>query len=310
MIHDLAIIGTGPAGISAAIYAARGQLSTAIFGDETKGGLARAHVISNYFGVAGNPAGPELIKTGLDQAVAFGAEHRREEIVDLSLQEDGLFLLKSANHNSYRSRTVIIATGQSLLLAGIREEREFAGRGVSYCVTCDGYFYKNKPVVVVGNGDYAAEEALQLSAYSSDITILSHGKPFRIGDDFLRELQNKKISLLVTPKLASFSGENALEKITFTSPLSDGRDSLTTQGAFMAIGMAGANAFAKKLGLEMNGSYIKTDQDGKTNIKGLFAAGDCTGAPAQVAASVGNGCNAALAAIKLIRGLNSYIQYN
>lgn len=308
--YDLAIIGAGPAGLSAAIYSSRGQLKTIIFGDEKKSNLYKSHIISNYFAFPNNPTGPELTGLGLKHALQFGAQHVRAEIVDISPQEDGTFQLKDSTQKVYQAKTILIATGQSYVLSGIKGEQEFTGKGVSYCVTCDGFFFKQKPVVVIGNGDYAAEEALQLLSYTSDVTILSHGKEFAINPVFLEELGKHQIKMTKTPRLATIEGPQNADKVTFTKPLDDGRTELSFQGVFMAIGIAGANAFAKKLGLEMEGNYIKVDKNGLTNIKGVFAAGDCTGSPPQVATSVGNGCNAALSAIKSIRGLNAYIQYN
>lgn len=304
-IYDTAIIGAGPAGLSAAIYASRGQLKTIFFGDETRSNLYKSHIISNYFAFPGHPSGPELTKLGMEHALQFGAEHQRVEIVDVKLADDLTYILKDNLKNTYQSKTLIIATGQSYALTGIQREQEMTGKGVSYCVTCDGFFFKNKQVVVIGNGDYAAEEALQLLAYTDKITILSHGKPFTINAEFRQELEKAKIELKETSRIKTLIGETNVEKIQ----LSDGTE-MAVEGVFMAVGVAGATSFAKKMGLEMEGNYIKTDKEGKTNLPGLFAAGDCTGAPPQVASSVGNGCNAALSAIKLVRGLNAYIQYN
>jgi thioredoxin reductase (NADPH) len=304
-IYDTAIIGAGPAGLSAAIYASRGQLKTIFFGDETKSNLYKSHIISNYFAFPSHPSGPELTKLGMEHALQFGAEHQRVEIVDVKIADDQTYILKDNLKNTYQTKTLIIATGQSYALTGIQREQEMTGKGVSYCVTCDGFFFKNKQVVVIGSGDYAAEEALQLLAYTNKVTVLSHGKPFNINPEFRKELEKAKIELKETPRIKTLIGEEKVEKIQ----LSDGQE-MAAEGVFMAVGIAGATSFAKKMGLEMEGNYIKTDKEGKTNLPGLFAAGDCTGSPPQVASSVGNGCNAALSAIKLVRGLNAYIQYN
>ena len=320
MLYDLAIIGAGPAGLSAAIYGSRGQLNTVFFGDETKSNLYKSHIVANYFAFPDSPTGPELTALGLKHALQFGATHIRNEIVDLSVNDDQTFTLKDNNKNNYQARTVIISTGQSFILSGIKGEQEFTGKGVSYCVTCDGFFYRNQPVIVVGSGDFAAEEAIQLSNYTQDISILSHGKDFSFSPATIEELRSRDVKMYRTPRLTQFVGTSEapdqLGSIVFSQPLQgvdlapDGATEIPAKGVFMAIGIAGANAFAKKLGLEMSGNYIKVDQEGRTNIPGLFAAGDCTGSPPQVATSVGNGCNAALSAIKLVRGLGAYIQYN
>lgn len=304
MIYDVAIIGCGPAGLSAAIYASRAQLKTIIFGDHKKGNLYRSHIIANYFGFPQPISGPDLTMLGLEQAKKFGTEHFLQEIVDLKIHDNNIFTLKDDRQKEYKSKTVIIATGQSYALSGIKNEKELTGKGVSYCVVCDGFFFKNKNVVVVGNSSYAGEEALQLLNYTKNITILSHGKQFDFSEEISRQLQSSPVQLKTTVRIKEISGMNRAEKIIF----GDGVE-MQTEGIFMAVGVAGATAFAKKLGLELNNNYIKADQDGHTNIQGLFAAGDCTGSPAQVASSVGNGCNAALSAIKLVRGLKIYIQY-
>ncbi len=309
MIYDLAIVGAGPAGMSAAIYGSRGQLNTILFGDETKGNLYKSHLIANYLAFPNAITGPELTKLSIKHATSFGATHQKNEIIDITINQDGTFQLKDNLQNTHQSKTVIIATGQSYVLSGIRGEKEFTGKGVSYCVTCDGYFYKNKKVIVIGNGDFAADEALQLLSYTNDITVLSHGKDFQINDTFLDDLQKNNIKMIRTSRLGLINGEEKITGVTSIEPLANGNSFFEAEGIFMAIGQAGANAFSKKLGLEMDGNFIKTDKNGKTNIKGLFAAGDCTGSPPQVASSVGSGCNAALSAIKLIRNLSNYIQY-
>jgi thioredoxin reductase (NADPH) len=304
-LYDILIIGAGPAGFSAAIYGSRSQLKTIIFGDPTKGNLYKSHIIANYFGFPKAPTGPELTSLGIEQAKSFGTEHIISEIVDLKLNNDGTFTIKDDKQREYMSKTVIVATGQSYALSGIKNEKELTGKGISYCVICDGFFFKNKKVVVIGSGNYAGEEALQLLNYTKDITILSHGKELIFSDEIKEALKKSNIQTIKTVRIKEITGNNKAEKLT----LMDGSE-MAFEGYFMAVGVAGAVSFAKKMGLEMKNNYIKVDLDGNTNIKGLFAAGDCTGSPPQVASSVGNGCNAALSAIKLIRGLKVYIQYD
>lgn len=302
---DVAIIGAGPAGLSAAIYAARAQLKTVVFGDYKKSNLYKSKIVANYLGFPEAPTGPFLAEKGVEQAKKFGTDMVPNEIVHLSVNDDGTFSLKDDAKRHYVSKTVIIATGQSYALSGIKNERELTGKGVSYCVVCDGFFFKDKNVIVIGNGNYAGEEALQLLNYTKNITILSHGKEFNFSKEIHKDLVANNITLQTTPRIKEITGNGKAEKII----ISDGTE-IETHGVFMAVGVAGATAFAKKLGLEMENAYIKVNHDGKTNIPGIFAAGDCTGAPAQMATSVGNGCNAALSAIKLLRGAKVYIQYD
>lgn len=301
---DTAIIGCGPGGLMASVYTARAQLKTILFGDYTKSNLYKSSTIANYLGFPEPITGPDLTMRSLKQAQSFGVEHIMKEIVDMHMNGDGTFTLLDDSQKEYQAKTVIIATGQSYALSGIKNEKEFTGKGVSYCVTCDGFFFKNKKVVVIGNGNYAAEEALHLLSYTKDVMILSHGKEFDFSPEMQQALQKSGLKLHKTVKIKEMTGQNKAEKLLFT----DGTE-MAAEGVFMAIGVAGAVSFAKKLGLEMNGSYIRVDMDGKTNIKGIFAAGDCTGSPPQVASSVGNGCNAALSVVKLLRGLHIYIQY-
>lgn len=302
---DVAIIGCGPGGLSAAIYTARAQLKTIVFGDYKKSNLYKSHIIANYLGFPEPVTGPFLAEKGVEHARKFGAEMIPNEIVHLSVNDDGTFSLKDDAKKHYKARTVIIATGQSYALSGIKNEKELTGKGVSYCVVCDGFFFKDKNVVVIGNGNYAGEEALQLLNYTKNITVLSHGKEFSFSKEIHKDLMANNITLQKTLRIKEITGNGKAEKII----VSDGTE-IETHGVFMAVGVAGATAFAKKLGLEMDNNYIKVNHDGKTNIPGIFAAGDCTGAPAQMATSVGNGCNAGLSAIKLLRGAKVYIQYN
>lgn len=302
---DVLIVGCGPAGLSAAIYTGRAQLSTAIFGDNKKSNLFKSHTIANYFGFPDDTTGPELSTLGLKQALKFGASHFPSEIVDIVINDDESFTVKDDGNDTYTSKTIILATGQSFAHSGIQNEKELVGKGISYCPTCDGFLFKEKEIVVIGNGNLAAEDALQLLNYTNSITVLSHGKEFDFSSEMKKELEKTKIKLQKTPRIKEMLGNEKVEKLVL-----EGGEEIKTSGVFMAIGTAGATIFAKKLGLETEGSYLKINQNGTTNIKGVFAAGDCCGSSPQVATSVGNGCNAALSAIKLIRNLKIYIQYN
>ncbi len=306
--YDVLIIGCGPAGLSAAIYTSRAQLKTIIFGDHKKGNLFKAHQIGNYFGFPEGISGATLNELGYKHALGFGTEHVNAEIVDIQPQADGTFTVKDDAQNSYQAKAVILATGQSYALTGIKNEQELTGKGISYCANCDGFFFRNKKICVIGSGNYACEEALQLINYTKDITIISHGKDFSFSPAIEEELKKSGIKLEKTQRIKEIAADAAGKKAEKLITL-DGAE-MPFEGFFMAVGSAGAAAFAKKLGLETAGSYIKIDSSGATNIKGIFAAGDCTGSAPQVAVSVGGGCIAALGAIKFIRGLNIYIQYN
>ncbi|MBD3328763.1 NAD(P)/FAD-dependent oxidoreductase [Candidatus Peregrinibacteria bacterium] len=301
-MYDVIIIGPGPAGLSAAVYTSRAQLKTLVFGNPQKSNLYKSHIIANYFGFPKDISGPDLTELGLIQAKKFGVEMTETEITDIIKQED-FFIVKDDRLQEYKSKTVIITTGQSFALSGIKNEKELTGNGVSYCVNCDGFFFKNKEVAVIGSGNYAAEEALQLTNYTKDITIYTHGKTVDINIKMKEELKKHQIELIETERITSFQKNN--DKITIELP----QKKYETNGVFMAVGTAGAVSFATKLGLEMDKNYIRVDTENRTSVNGIFAAGDCTGTAPQVAISVGSGCNAALSAIKFIRNLSYYIQY-
>lgn len=299
-MHDVIIIGTGPAGLSAAIYTARANLKTAVIGMPEKSRLAKAHAICNYFGIKELP-GKELLDIGTKQAQSFGAEIVNDEVVGIE-QKEKSFTLKTAGGKKYEARAVILATGMALKLSGIPHEEEFTGKGVHYCPTCDGFFYKNKKIAVIGNSDYAAETALELLPYTKDITIISNNEKFEISDALKKELDKNNIKLMIA-RVLSLEGEKKLESIVLTR---FEKPTVVIQpkydAAYMATGSASALSFAQKLGLATEGNAVVIDKEGRTNITGIFAAGDCTGGNLQVSKSVGEGCNAAMSAIKFLTG--------
>ena len=308
MLYDTIIIGIGPAGLSAAIYTARADLKTLVLGDPQKSHLAKTDHLANYFGFPEAVKGLELLEKGVVQAKAFGTEIKETEVTEIKPGEDKTFTVKDAEQNEYQARTLILAVGMDYLQSGISNEADFIGKGVSYCVTCDGFFFNDKRLVVVGHGDFAATEAISLLSYSKDVTILSHGQKFMINAD-LREIlegdQEKDVKFLETESIEAFQGEGKLESIKFK----DGK-TMEFDGVFMALGTAGATAFANHLGLTKEGQYLVADKAGKTNIEGIFAAGDCTGTNPQVATAVGEGANAALSVIKQLKGVEKYAQYH
>ncbi len=303
---DVLIIGMGPAALSAAIYTGRASLKTAIFGIKKNSHLYKAHTISNYFGFEQDITGPFIMDQGVNQAKRFGAHIIEKEITSITIQGDQSFLLKDSDAISYTGSHLIICTGTSYALSGIKNEEPLIGNGISYCVTCDGFFFRNKKVAVVGNGSYAAEEAISLTSYTKDITILSHGKDFEFSEILADELKAHAIQLKKTPKIVSFEGADRLSGIFYA----DGSLDRDFVGVFMAIGTAGAISFAKSLGLELNGNYIKVNEKGETNVANIYAAGNCTGADPQAAVSVGQGCSAAMTIIRKSRGVKVYVQYN
>jgi len=298
-MHDTIIIGLGPAGLSAAIYCSRAGLQTILFGEKEKSQLWKASAIENYFGIPPSQ-GKKILLTGIKQAEKFGTKIIEEEIVSIK-QDKEIFTAKTPTGKEFSAKTIIFATGQPLCKTGIKNEEELTGRGVQYCAVCDGFFYKGKKIAVIGNGNFAAEQAMELIAYTKDITIISNGKKFEINKKYTDLLKKNKIKL-IDLKITSFNGGKKLESIQTT------RGKIQFDGAFIGIGCS-ASSFAKRLGIETKGNSIVIDTHGKTNVPGIYAAGTCTGEISQVAVSAGEGCKAAISVIKQIRGKNEYIDY-
>ena len=170
--YDVLVIGTGPAGISAAIYTSRAKLSTLLIGKPQDGALYKARIIANYFGFDKDIGGKDIIERSMRQAQRFGTEFYEGEVVN-ALEKDRIFTIKMADGKKFMAKNLIIATGMAYKLAGIENEDKLSGNGVHYCSTCDGYAYQKKKVAVVGHSNLAAEEAISLLSYTKDITIFS-----------------------------------------------------------------------------------------------------------------------------------------
>ncbi|PJC37290.1 NAD(P)/FAD-dependent oxidoreductase [Candidatus Peregrinibacteria bacterium CG_4_9_14_0_2_um_filter_53_11] len=306
-MHDVVIIGAGPAGFTAALYTARAGLKTALFGITKNSNAYKAHLIENYFGLE-SISGPDLMARGLAQAQRFGTEFVEREILDMKIAEDGTFEVRDSELVDYKSKALIIASGLGFKPSGIRNEQKFLGKGVSFCVTCDGFFFKGKSVALLGSTNYAGEEALQMLSYTPHVTVLSHGKEFSFTPAVRTALEERGVFLQETPRITTFDGGDSLEKLIFA----DGSER-SFDGVFMALGVASAGDFATKLGLERTGpqnAFIVADpRTGETAIPGIYAAGDCTGGNAQASKSSGEGCNAAMSVIKFVKGVAAYVDY-
>ncbi|MEG2081619.1 MAG: NAD(P)/FAD-dependent oxidoreductase [Oscillospiraceae bacterium] len=282
---DIIIIGTGPAGVSAALYTQRAGMKTLLVGSKSLS-LEKAEKIENYYGVAGGVSGTQLFETGVSQARAVGAQILEGQVVGISW--DGTYTVKTTQEQ-LTANAVIIATGTKRDTPRIEGLKEMEGLGVSYCAVCDGFFYKGKKVAVLGGGDYAIEEATHLKAIAQSVVILTDGVlPKERQQDF--EYIDKKIKKI--------RGTQKVEGVVF------GDDTeLEISGLFVAVGTAGATDLAKKLGVETNGSYIAVDENMQTNLPGLYAAGDTTGGLLQVAKAVYQGAMAGTQSVKFVRGI-------
>lgn len=279
------IIGTGPAGISAALYTARAGIETIVIARDA-GALGKAEKIENYYGFTDPISGTELLERGKTQAKRLGVTLVEEQVVGLTYLDK---LTVTTGSSSYEGDAVILATGSPRRTPKIDGLAEFEGAGVSYCAICDAYFYKNKDVAVLGCCEYAAHEASALLPIVNSVTLLTNGeKPIQDLPEGLKAI--------ITTKISVFTGSGRLEGVTFE----DGA-SLPIAGLFVAQGVAGSADLARKIGAETVGSRIVVDEHMATNVPGLFAAGDCTGGMLQIAKAVAEGAEAGYSAVKYIR---------
>ena len=288
MEHDkklqVIIIGGGPAGVSAALYLARAGINATII-ENGPGALAKAHKIDNYYGIAAS--GAKLYATGLEQARELGVTIIQDEV--LSVEYIDAFTLSLKKHaEQLTAPALILATGTKNVTLNLPGLVQLEGKGISYCAVCDGFFFRKKNVAVLGSGAYALHEAEYLRHLADSVTILTNGAS--------GELAQTAGFAVKTEKLLQLNGDMKLASISFA----DGSE-LAVDGLFIAMGTADSTDIARKLGAQINGRFIKIDADGKTNIPGLFAAGDCTGGLLQVAKAVHEGARAGLTALNFIR---------
>lgn len=286
-MYDVIIIGAGPAGISASIYAKRGNLNVLVIYND-KSSLEKAEKIDNYYGFENGIDGRKLYEDGINQAKNLQIDVKNEEVTKIEFEEVGYNV--TTLNNQYKSKAIILATGNKKNVPNIKGIKEFEGKGISYCAICDGFFYKNKNVVVIGSGNYAISETNDLINITKQITILTNGsKAPEIRAD------NVKIN---EKEIKEIRGENRAEEIEFTDS-----SRLKTEGIFIAEGIAGSLEFAKKLGIITKNNKIIVNEKMETNVPGIYACGDCTGGLLQISKAVYEGALAGLETIKFIKKL-------
>ena len=302
MNRKVIIIGSGPAGLTAAIYSARANLSPLVFeGIQPGGQLTITTDVENYPGFPDGVMGPDMMDKFRKQAQRFGAEclFQTVEKVDISKKPFSVW----ANGQKYQSDSIIISTGASAKLLGLDSEKELMGNGVSACATCDGFFYKDKKVVVVGGGDSAMEEATFLTKFASEVIIIHRRDEFRASKIMVeRAIKNPKISIKYNSIVKNIIGtkDSGVESIEIEDVKSKTTSVFNCDGVFMAIGhVPNTKIFNGSLSLDENG-YIKTMPDSThTNIAGVFACGDVQDSIyKQAVTAAGSGCMAALDAEK------------
>lgn len=297
MIHDVVIVGSGPAGYTAAIYAARAQLNPVILaGSVTAGGaLMNTTEVENYPGFVTGIMGPELMTQMQEQAERFGADIRYEDVTALELEGDVKRITTS--DDVYEARTVIISTGSEYRHLGIDGEERLSGHGVSYCATCDGFFFKDQDIVVVGGGDSAMEEATFLTRFARSVTVVHRRDELRASAVMAKRAQeDPKISFAWNSRVVELDGEDSLTGVTLEDTVTGDRRRLEATGLFVAIGQVPRSELvANVLDLDEAG-YIKVEAPSqRTRIPGVFACGDVADPTYQQAiTAAGSGCRAAL----------------
>ena len=346
-MFDVIVIGAGPAGISAAIYAKRANLNVLVLYSGISN-LEKATKIDNYYGFPNGITGKALFENGVIQAKNLGIDVKNEEVVSISLEiseleketdeQVNIFNVKTTN-SDYTSKTIIIATGNKKIAPNIKGIKEFEGKGISYCAICDAFFYRNKEIAVIGSGNFALSEVEILRRVAKKIYVLTNGDAIQNWNNSnvnnsnvnnnenienfknvnntnnlenvknMNKIEKEKIIVnnieinnienvkIVNKKIKEITGNNKVNEIIFE----DG-SSIPVNGVFIALGEAGANDFAKTLGImtEKNGNII-VDENMMTNVKGIFACGNITGGLLQVNKSAYEGAKAGLSVSKFLK---------
>ena len=274
-IYDLAIVGAGPAGLSASVYASRYALDNVVIGGVGGGIMAQAPDIGNWLGTQQIP-GFELAQKSVEHAKSLGAEVL-PVMVDEIKKKDEIFSLFLSDGKVVNSRSVLLALGTKHRHLSVPGEKEFAGKGVSYCATCDGFFYRGKTVAVVGGSDSAACSAVHLAGIAEKVYVLYRRDELRCEASWKMLIEkNPKIEVLTNTNIKEIQGGEKVEKILIDS-IHQGKDMIAVDGVFVEAGSDPNTKLAKDFGIECDeDGYIRIEPDGRTNIKGVWAAGDIT----------------------------------
>lgn len=293
--YDLVIIGSGPAGLTAALFAARYKLKTLVIGKELGGQLAYAYKIENYPGF-NSISGIELTKLMKSQVIALGVRIIEEEITNIIKEKDKFIVM--TDKNKYESKSLIFALGTGRKQLNLPEEAKFFSKGISYCATCDAPLFKNKVVAVIGGGDSAVMAALLLSKYAKKVYIIYRKGKLRAEPIKLEQLEKiKKIEIIYNAEISKILGEDFVEKILLSN-----KKTLEVQGIFVEIGSTPSTYLIKKLNIQTDKEgFILTNSAMETNIRGVFAAGDIIKKPLrQIVTATSDGAIAALSAYKYV----------
>lgn len=299
MRYDVSIIGSGPAGLSAAIYAKRANLSAVVIEKEYEGTgqIAESGQVDNYLGLPGI-SGYDLGETFREHAVKLGVSFLEQEVTDIEKTDVQIFRITFADESFVEAKAVIYAAGATPRRADIPGEKEYAGRGVSYCAICDGSFYRGKNVAVLGGGDTALDDAMYLAGLAENVYVIHRRKEFRGAAATVEKLKEKEnVTFVLEHQATEITGGDKVTGIV----LEDGT-ALAVDGVFVAYGSAPQTALLKGLAEMDPAGYVKADETGATSLEGLYVAGDArTKKLRQVVTAVSDGANAATAVAEYLR---------
>ena len=298
MIHNLVIVGSGPAGYTAALYAARGGLEPVVIAGlvSAGGALMKTTEVDNFPGFPTGVLGPELMEAMREQAARFGADIRYEDAEHLELHGD-VKTVTTGSGEVLRTRAVIIATGATYRELGLPSEGQFAGKGVSWCATCDGFFFKDKEVAVVGGGDSALTEALFLARLAAKVTIVHRRDQLRASQVLIEHAQAEpKIEFAYNREVAEILGDNLVTGVTLRDTASGALHTLPVSAVFVAIGHDPHSALVRgQLEVDDDGYIVVEGRSQRTSVPGVFACGDVVDRfYRQAITAAGSGCAAAL----------------
>ena len=296
-VHDVIIIGSGPAGYTAAIYTARAELNPLVFeGTSFGGALMTTTEVENYPGFRNGIQGPELMEEMREQALRFGADLQMEDVESVSL--DGpVKEVVTAGGQTYRARAVILAMGAAARYLGVPGEQELLGRGVSACATCDGFFFKEQDIAVIGGGDSAMEEATFLTKFARSVTIVHRREEFRASKIMLeRARANDKIRFLTNTTVVAVEGESTVTGLRVRNALTGEESTLAVTGVFIAVGHDPRSELVRDVvDVDAEGYVQVWGRSTATSVDGVFAAGDLVDhSYRQAITAAGTGCAAAI----------------
>jgi thioredoxin reductase (NADPH) len=303
-IEDVIIIGSGPAGLTAALYSARADLKPLVFtGNEIGGQVSITNEVENYPGFPEGLTGPELVEKFQKQAERFGARVEYAEVTEVDFDNHPIRV--RSYDNEYQAKSIIIATGASPRKLGVPGEVELTGRGVSYCATCDGFFFQGREIVVVGGGDSALEEGVFLTKFASRVRVIHRRDQLRAGNTLQRRAnRNEKIEFVWNTVVTEINGNGAVDSVQVKDVNTGEVSTLEAEGVFIYIGhYPNSQLFKDKLDMDEEG-YLITDRRTGTSVPGVFAAGEIADSVfRQVVTSAGEGCKAAIQAERYLAEL-------